>query len=104
MAAARDRTHAALSRYGLNALQSCLFCGLGSVVSQALLDMIVMWLAVYGAAGGIFAIFFVALGARISDPGHKASSFASRAVLVPGVVALWPYLLVRMLIGAEFKG
>ena len=38
------------------------------------------------------------------DHGVEGSGVAARVILIPGVIALWPYLFLRLLSGAKFKG
>lgn len=71
---------------------------------QDVLDMTVMWLGIYAVLGAVFAVYFVLFGARHLDPGHEHSSLLARAILTPGLIALWPYLLVRFAVGAKFTG
>jgi hypothetical protein len=69
-----------------------------------MIDTIVSSILIYLAIGAAFAAYFMVAGARDMDPGHGESSLVARLVLLPGVVALWPYLLMRLLTGAQFKG
>lgn len=69
-----------------------------------MVDAVASWILVYVAIGALFAAYFMLQGARQMDPGHGGSSFAARLVLIPGAVALWPFLLIRLLIGAQFRG
>lgn len=68
------------------------------------IDAIVSLILGYAVIGVLFAAYFMMLGARQMDPGHQESSVIARLTLIPGVVALWPFLLIRLLIGAKFKG
>lgn len=49
----------------------------------------------YLAAGAVFAAAFLARGLASVDPAARGAGFAFRAILIPGVVGLWPYLLIR---------
>ncbi len=49
----------------------------------------------YLAAGAIFAAAFLARGLTVVDPAARGAGLAFRAILIPGVVGLWPYLLLR---------
>jgi hypothetical protein len=49
----------------------------------------------YGLIGFIFAAAFVTRGVGAIDPAAKNASWGFRAVLVPGTVALWPFLAKR---------
>ena len=54
---------------------------------------------VYCALGVIFAIAFVARGARRIDPAMSGSTWGVRVLILPGVVALWPWLAHRWVRG-----
>ena len=58
-------------------------------------------LGVYLAVGVVFAVLFVWLGVRRIDPHATQGSLGFRAIIFPGVVALWPLLLKRWLSGAS---
>lgn len=77
---------------------------LGVLVDQMIVDTIVAFLSGYAGVGTLFALYFLAWGARHMDPGHEHSGVAARLILVPGVIALWPILALRILSGARFKG
>ena len=46
----------------------------------------------YGAIGLVFATFFVAWGAGRLDEAARGMPVQVRLILMPGAVALWPYL------------
>lgn len=50
----------------------------------------------YVIAGSAFAIWFVCRGAASLDPAAGASGWGFRLIILPGAVALWPYLLLRI--------
>jgi hypothetical protein len=52
-------------------------------------------LAVYAAAGTLFAVPFALGGVAAIDAAAARSGGAFRLIIVPGVIALWPLLLVR---------
>ncbi|MDE2652725.1 MAG: hypothetical protein OXI71_02825 [Gemmatimonadota bacterium] len=52
-------------------------------------------LAVYGAAGAVFAVPFALRGAGAIDPAARGGTWGFRVLTVPGVVALWPLMLVK---------
>ena len=54
----------------------------------------------YAVAGGVFSIFFSALGAGRIDPAARGATLGFRLLLLPGAAALWPYLAWRWLRGA----
>jgi hypothetical protein len=52
-------------------------------------------LAAYGLTGVVFAALFVMFGIHRVDPVAEGAPFSFRLIVVPGVAALWPLLLVR---------
>lgn len=68
-----------------------------------MLEFIVVWLvrlaAVYLAAGVLAAIPFVLKGVGRIDPSALGASRGFRLIIFPGVVALWPLLVIRLLRG-----
>ena len=58
-------------------------------------------LAVYAAAGVIFAVPFALKGAGAIDPAAKGGTWGFRVLTFPGVVALWPFMLVKWRRAAE---
>ena len=52
-------------------------------------------LAIYGAAGVLFAVPFALKGAGTVDPAAKGGTWGFRVLTFPGVVALWPCMLVK---------
>ena len=58
---------------------------------------LVTLLTIYCAAGLLFAVPFVWRGVDRIDPVAGQSTRGFRVMIVPGVVALWPWLLLRWL-------
>lgn len=56
-------------------------------------------LGVYAAFGLMFGAAFVARGIERLDPGARGSGWGFRLIVLPGVVAFWPLLLRRWLLG-----
>lgn len=54
-------------------------------------------LAAYLAIGSIVAVPFVLFGVGRIDPAAKEAPWTFRALVVPGVVAMWPLLVRRWL-------
>ncbi|MEP7272337.1 MAG: hypothetical protein ABI882_12605 [Acidobacteriota bacterium] len=66
--------------------------------------MIVWFLLVaeaYFVAGALFAVYFVVAGVERLDKAARGSSIWFRLLILPGSIALWPYLLLRLLGGQE---
>jgi len=54
-------------------------------------------LTAYGLAGAVFAIVFVTVGIQRVDSVAEHAPWGFRLIVLPGVAALWPLLLVRWL-------
>ena len=57
--------------------------------------IIVYGLALYAACGLVVALAFVAIGVTRVQP--QSVSLGARILILPGAVALWPYVLARWL-------
>jgi hypothetical protein len=58
--------------------------------------MIVFYVvAAYGAIGLVAALAFVTFGVTRLLPHPAPVSVAARILLIPGAMALWPYVLLR---------
>jgi hypothetical protein len=57
-------------------------------------EQIVHWTTIYGAAGLLVALVFLLWGIDRIDAGATAS-YAFRPLLVPGIVLLWPVVVIR---------
>jgi hypothetical protein len=64
-------------------------------------QLIVWSLSIYAAFGLLFAPFFLMRGAARIDPSVQQSTWGFRWMIVPGVIALWPWLMLRLLRGVE---
>ena len=52
-------------------------------------------LAIYLAVGAVVAVPFVIVGIGRIDPAAKAAPPVFRLLVLPGAVAMWPFLLRR---------
>lgn len=67
-----------------------------------MIDLIVTGLWIYGGAGFAVALAFVLYGIdRIDAAAHGA--YAVRPLLMPGLVILWPLVLIRWIALARQK-
>ena len=60
-------------------------------------ELLVDALTVYGLAGAVFAVAFVTIGIQRIDSVAEHAPLGFRLIVVPGVAALWPLMLVRWL-------
>ena len=58
-------------------------------------EAFVAMLTWYAAAGVVFAIVFVARGVSRVDEHAAGAGLGFRLIILPGVAALWPFLLCR---------
>ncbi len=65
----------------------------------AFAQLLIVCVRAYLAAGALFAIGFVTLGLERIDPSASHSTYGFRIVIIPGVVVLWPLLLLRIMKG-----
>jgi hypothetical protein len=54
-------------------------------------------LTAYGLTGAAFALAFVVFGIHRVDPVAEHCPIGFRLIVIPGVAALWPLLLIRWL-------
>ena len=64
-------------------------------------EWFVRLLTLYAALGLAFGIPFVTAGVQRIDPDAKGAGAGFRFIILPGVVALWPALLLRWLGGSS---
>lgn len=72
------------------------WAGCGVTIETA--EMIWRVVGAYLVAGGLFALYFALRGAALLDPAAKGSGASFRMLLIPGAIALWPVLLMTMLL------
>jgi hypothetical protein len=64
-------------------------------------ELVLLVVAAYALAGSAFALAFVTVGVTRLDPAARGTSWAFRALILPGSAALWPLLAVKW---ARHKG
>ena len=57
-------------------------------------ELIVQSATVYGAIGALVAVLFLLFGIDRVDPAARCA-YAFRPMIAPGIVLLWPVVLVR---------
>ena len=60
--------------------------------------------ALYAAAGAVFSIGFLIFGLTAIDNGAKGAGILFRLMILPGLIALWPLMLVRWIAGGQPHG
>ena len=66
---------------------------------NAVAEWFVNALTAYVAIGIVFAIPFVSIGVQRVDAVAKGAGLGFRLLILPGVTALWPLLLLRWVRG-----
>jgi hypothetical protein len=69
-----------------------------------LIGLILNAAALYAAAGAVFALAFLALGLPRIDNGAKGAGVMFRLLILPGLIALWPLMMIRWLSGGQPHG
>ena len=72
--------------------------------SAAAVSMVLSGLVLYAALGALFALAFLFAGVSRVDPGAKGAGFGFRLTILPGLIALWPLMLVRWIVGGAPHG
>ena len=58
-------------------------------------DAILLGLALYAAVGAVTALAFVSFGLSQVFPHPMPATLGARILLLPGSIALWPYIILR---------
>ena len=69
-------------------------------MSPSTAQLVVTAFGVYAGIGGVFSLVFVWRLAGRLDPAARQGTWGFRLLMLPGVMALWPYLLARLAGGA----
>lgn len=56
-------------------------------------------IGIYLGIGVLFAVLFLSLRLKKSDPDAVGSSIGFRAIVLPGIILLWPALARRWIAG-----
>lgn len=68
------------------------------------IEAVLEGVALYAAAGAVFAALFLSLGLSRIDNGAKGAGLGFRLLIIPGLIALWPLMLIRWLSGGQPHG
>lgn len=67
-----------------------------------IIAQVIVWLLTsYALLGLLFASYLVTRGVRRVDSSAQQSTWGFRVMIVPGVIALWPLLLLRLMRGVQ---
>jgi hypothetical protein len=69
--------------------------GISGRVGERVAELIVALAGAYVAAGAVFAVAFLTWGVSRIDPAARKGTLGFRLIILPGVVALWPVLLLK---------
>jgi hypothetical protein len=67
----------------------------------AAVSAILTGVEVYLAIGALVAIAFLVRGAARVDDSVKGAGIFFRLLILPGLIALWPLILLRWLVGGQ---
>ena len=70
-------------------------------MSSTAAQILIAALALYLAIGLLVAMPFVARGVKRVVPDARGASWGFRLAILPGVAALWPFLLRRKAVGDD---
>ena len=62
-------------------------------------EMVWIAVAIYFAIGVVVGLPFMAFGLARLDHAAKGASRGFRLIVAPGVIALWPFILIRWVSG-----
>ena len=62
--------------------------------TMAIVEAAVTAVGLYLALGGFFALVFIIWGAGAVEAGARGARLPFRLIIVPGVIALWPILMI----------
>ncbi len=68
---------------------------------MAIAELIVQGVGTYLTIGLIFAVFFAFAGVGRVDSHAKGATLGFRVLIIPGVAALWPMMVVKWLMGKK---
>ena len=71
---------------------------------MAAAEWFVRFLTAYASVGIAFGILFVTVGVQRIDPVAQNAGIGFRLIILPGVAALWPALLIRWVRRAQASG
>ena len=58
-------------------------------------NLVLMSIGIYIGIGVLFGLVFISFGAGKIDPAAKTMPLRARLLILPGVAALWPIMLVK---------
>lgn len=70
---------------------------------ESLIHVFVTAFYAYAVAGAVFALAFVTVGVTALDRQAQGAGIGFRIIILPGVAALWPLLLLRWIRGADMR-
>ncbi|MFT6337225.1 MAG: hypothetical protein ACI86M_003067 [Saprospiraceae bacterium] len=63
---------------------------------EIIINVFLAVLGIYFAIGLLFGLYFLVKGAPKIDPIMKDSQKKVRVLILPGVIATWPFLISRL--------
>jgi hypothetical protein len=72
--------------------------------STETISAILEWIALYALIGGIVSALFLLFGVTRIDHAAKGTGILFKLMVLPGLVALWPLVILRWLSGGQPHG
>lgn len=63
---------------------------------ETIITLFLLILGIYFVLGLLFGLYFIFLGANKIDPLMKETKKNVRILLLPGIVATWPFFIKKM--------
>ncbi len=68
-----------------------------------IVSILLIMIAIYLAAGFVFAIPFVIKGVSKIDEGAQGAGWGFRVIIIPGTMVFWPFLLKKWIKAIKHK-
>ena len=68
---------------------------------EAIISFLFLIAGIYLIAGLLFAIVFLLKGLEKVDEGAHGATWGFKLIIIPGIMALWPFLLKKWIKSAK---
>ncbi len=69
--------------------------------AESIFSIVMLIIAGYAAAGLLFGLLFVIVGAGRLDPNARGASIGFRILILPGLLVFWPLFAYRWIVGRD---
>ncbi|MDP4264886.1 MAG: hypothetical protein Q8941_20325 [Bacteroidota bacterium] len=70
---------------------------------MVIVSIILIIIAIYLAAGFVFAVAFIVKGVTKIDEGAHGATWGFRLIIIPGTIVFWPFLLNKWIRASKTK-